>query len=130
MSNTLATFMPPGRAIRSVRPNASVCFLVADEMTLLIEMVVNLAMNRTVGVADLLHRSTIRRKPVGHDGSRLTVSRAASSGEAAKRLAHQNGGAIAFRWRGDIEFGRPESIEILAGFGKLPTDVRCLIREA
>jgi hypothetical protein len=74
MSNTLATFMPPGRAIRSVRPNASVCFLVADEMTLLIEMVVNLAMNRTVGVADLLHRSTIRRRPVGHDGSRLTVS--------------------------------------------------------
>jgi len=28
----------------------------------------------TVGVADLLHRSTIRRKPVGHHGLRLTVS--------------------------------------------------------
>ena len=28
----------------------------------------------TVGVADLLHRSAIRSKPVGHDGLRLTVS--------------------------------------------------------
>jgi hypothetical protein len=26
----------------------------------------------------------------------------------ARSLAHQNGGAVAFRWRGDAEFGRPE----------------------
>ena len=48
----------------------------------------------------------------------------------ARSLAHQNGGAIAFKWRGDVDFGRPESIEILAAFGKLPPEVRCLIREA
>src|SRR5580704_17323011 len=48
----------------------------------------------------------------------------------ARSLAHQNGGAVAFRWRGDVEVGRPESIEILAGFGELPAEVGRLIREA
>jgi hypothetical protein len=31
------------------------------------------------------------------------------------------GGAVAFEWRFDVEFGRPGAIEILAGFGELPT---------
>jgi hypothetical protein len=48
----------------------------------------------------------------------------------ARSLAHQNGGAVAFRWRGDVEFGRPEAIEILAGFGELPAEVGRLIGEA
>jgi hypothetical protein len=48
----------------------------------------------------------------------------------ARSIAHQNGGAIAFRWRGDIEFGRPGSIEILAAFGELPPEVKGLMREA
>jgi hypothetical protein len=39
----------------------------------------------------------------------------------ARSLAHKKGGAVAFEWRRGIEFGRPGSIEILAGFGELPT---------
>jgi hypothetical protein len=39
----------------------------------------------------------------------------------ARSLAHQEGGAVAFEWRVDVEFGRPGSIEILASFGELPT---------
>jgi hypothetical protein len=57
------------------------------------------------------------------------VLSALSAVRRARSLA-QNGGAVAFRWRGDVEFGRPEAIEILAGFGELPGDVGRLIREA
>jgi hypothetical protein len=39
----------------------------------------------------------------------------------ARSLARQKGGAVAFELRGDVDFGRPGSIEILAGFGELPT---------
>ena len=39
----------------------------------------------------------------------------------ARSLAHKKGGAVAFEWRFDVEFGRPGAIEILAGFGELPT---------
>jgi hypothetical protein len=55
---------------------------------------------------------------------------ALSAVRRARSLAHQNGGAVAFRWRGDVEFGRPGSIEILAGFGELPAEVEHLIGEA
>ena len=58
------------------------------------------------------------------------VLSALSAVKRARSLAHQNGGAVAFRWRGDVEFGRPGSIEILAGFGEVPTEVRGFIREA
>ena len=58
------------------------------------------------------------------------VLSALSAVRRARSLAHQNGGAVAFRWRGDVEFGRPEAIEILAGFGELPAEVGRLIREA
>jgi len=47
----------------------------------------------------------------------------------ARSLARQKGGAIAFEWRGDVEFGRPGSIEILATFGKLPDESERLIRK-
>jgi hypothetical protein len=50
------------------------------------------------------------------------VSSALSAIRRARSLAHKKGGAVAFQWRGDVEFGRPGSIEILAGFGELPTD--------
>jgi hypothetical protein len=46
---------------------------------------------------------------------------ALSAVRKARSLAHRKGGAVAFEWRGDVEFGRPGSIEILAGFGELPT---------
>ena len=36
----------------------------------------------------------------------------------------------AFKWRGDVEFGHPGSIEILAAFGELPPEVKGLIRDA
>jgi hypothetical protein len=57
---------------------------------------------------------------------------ALSAVRKARTLAHEKGGAVAFRWRGDVEFGRPGSIEIIAGFGELPTEVQMkgLIREA
>jgi hypothetical protein len=47
-------------------------------------------------------------------------------------LAREKGGAVAFRWRGDVEFGRPGSIEIIASFGELPSEVKMksFIREA
>src|SRR5260370_17631836 len=38
----------------------------------------------------------------------------------ARSLAHQTGGAVAFEWRGDVEFGRPGSIEILAASASCP----------
>jgi hypothetical protein len=49
-----------------------------------------------------------------------------------RSLAREKGGAVAFRWRDDVEFGRPGSIEIIAGFGELPTEVQMKgrIREA
>ncbi|SEF00343.1 hypothetical protein SAMN05519104_7645 [Rhizobiales bacterium GAS188] len=58
------------------------------------------------------------------------VSSALLAVRKARSLAQQKGGAVAFKWRGDVEFGRPGSIEILAGFGELPTEVECLTREA
>ena len=47
----------------------------------------------------------------------------------ARALAYRTGGAVAFRWRGDVEFGCPGSIEMLAGFGELPSGVERIIRE-
>ena len=47
----------------------------------------------------------------------------------ARALAYRTGGAVAFRWRGDVEFGCPGSIEMLAGFGELPSEVERIIRE-
>ena len=38
----------------------------------------------------------------------------------ARSIARQKGGAVAFELRGDVELGRPGSIEILAGCGELP----------
>jgi hypothetical protein len=58
------------------------------------------------------------------------VLSALSAVRKARSLAHQIGGAVAFRWRGDVEFGHPGSIEILAGYGELPAEVERLIREA
>ncbi|SDR64258.1 hypothetical protein SAMN05519103_09588 [Rhizobiales bacterium GAS113] len=52
------------------------------------------------------------------------VLSAQSAVRKARSLAYQKGGAVAFEWRGEIEFGRPGSIEILAGFGELPTQLR------
>jgi len=51
------------------------------------------------------------------------VAGALSAVRKARSLAREKGGAVAFRWRGDVEFGRPGSIEIIAGFGELPTEV-------
>jgi hypothetical protein len=48
------------------------------------------------------------------------VPSAPSAVRRARSLARQKGGAVAFEWRGDVEFGRPGSIQILAGFGELP----------
>ena len=58
------------------------------------------------------------------------VRSAPSTVRKARSLAHQNGGAIAFGLRGEIEFGRPGSIEILASLGELPTGAARLIAEA
>ena len=55
---------------------------------------------------------------------------ALSAVKKARSITHQNGRAVAFEWRGDVEFGRPGSIEILAAFGELPPEVNGLIREA
>jgi hypothetical protein len=49
---------------------------------------------------------------------------APSAVRKARSLALEKGGAVAFEWRGGVEFGRPGSIEILAGFGELPTPKR------
>jgi hypothetical protein len=49
------------------------------------------------------------------------VLSALSAVRKARSLAREKGGAVAFEWRGDVEFGCPESIKILAGFGALPT---------
>ena len=52
------------------------------------------------------------------------LSSAQSAIRKARSLAHEKGGAVAFQWLGDVEFGRPGrpgSIEILAGFGEPPT---------
>ena len=48
------------------------------------------------------------------------VLSALSAVRKARSLARQNDGAVAFKWRGDVEFGHPGSIEILAAFGELP----------
>jgi hypothetical protein len=58
------------------------------------------------------------------------VLSAESAVKKARSIAHQAGGAVAFEWRGDVEFGRPGSIEILAAFGELPPEVKGLMREA
>ena len=58
------------------------------------------------------------------------LSSAQSAIRKARSLAHEKGGAVAFELRGDVELGRPGSIEILAGFGELPPEVGSLIREA
>jgi hypothetical protein len=60
------------------------------------------------------------------------VLSALSAVRRARSLAHEKGGAIAFKWRGDVEFGRPGSIEIIASFGELPSEVemKSFIREA
>jgi hypothetical protein len=58
------------------------------------------------------------------------VLSALSAVTKARSIAHQTGGAVAFEWRGDVEFGRPGSIEILAAFGELPPEVKGLMREA
>ena len=50
------------------------------------------------------------------------VPSALSAVRRARSVACQKGGAVAFQWLGDVEFGRPGSIEILAGFGEPPTD--------
>ena len=57
------------------------------------------------------------------------VLSALSAVKKARSIAHQNGGAVAFKWRGGVEFGRPGSIEILAAFGELPPGVNELMRE-
>jgi hypothetical protein len=58
------------------------------------------------------------------------VLSALSAVKKARSIGPENGGAVAIRWRGDVEFGRPGSIEILAAFGELPPEVKGLIREA
>ena len=58
------------------------------------------------------------------------VLSAQSAVKKARSIAHQTGGAVAFEWRGDVEFGRSGSIEILAAFGELPPEVKGLMREA
>ena len=40
------------------------------------------------------------------------VLSAQSAVKKARSIAHQNGGAVAFKWRGGVEFGRPGWIEI------------------
>jgi len=49
------------------------------------------------------------------------VLSAQSAVKKARSIAHQTGGAVAFEWRGDVEFGRPGSIEILEDFGERTT---------
>ena len=63
-------------------------------------------------------------------GKSNEVLSALSAVRKARSLARQNDGAVAFKWRGDVEFGHPGSIEILAAFGELPPEVKGLIREA
>jgi hypothetical protein len=58
------------------------------------------------------------------------VLSAQSAVKKARSIAHQTDGAVAFEWRGDVEFGRSGSIEILAAFGELPPEVKGLMREA
>jgi hypothetical protein len=63
-------------------------------------------------------------------GKSEEVLSALSAVKKARSIARQNGGAVAFKWRGDVEFGRPGSIEILAAFGELPPEVEGLMRVA
>jgi hypothetical protein len=74
----------------------------------------------------------IKQTPDGEfvAGKSDEVLSAPSAVKKARSIAHQNGGAVAFKWRGDVEFGHPGSIEILAAFGELPREVKGLIREA
>jgi hypothetical protein len=74
----------------------------------------------------------VERTPDGEfvAGKSDEVLSAQSAVRKARSIAHQTGGAVAFEWRGDVEFGRPGSIEILAAFGELPPEVKGLMREA
>jgi hypothetical protein len=57
------------------------------------------------------------------------VLSALSAVRRARSLAHQNGGAVAFRWRGEIELGRPGLDRNSRGFWRT-ADLERLTRDA